>query len=113
LGLPAAAVLLVNNYRDLEDDLRSGRQTFVALLGRPAAKTAYAVMMLLPFALVLLLAWHGRFGALLACLVLPHSLRLTRQLSLHADGKALNALLASTARTSLFLGLLMSFGVIL
>ena len=113
LGLPAAAVLLVNNYRDLEDDLRSGRQTFVALLGRPAAKTAYAVMMLLPFALVLLLAWHGRFGTLLACLVLPHSLRLTRQLSLHADGTALNALLASTARTSLFLGLLMSFGVIL
>jgi 1,4-dihydroxy-2-naphthoate octaprenyltransferase len=113
LGLPAAAVLLVNNYRDLEDDLRSGRLTLVALLGRPMAQKAYAVMMLLPFALAMLLAWQGRFGALLAVLVLPHSLQLTMKLRPQADGQALNALLAATARTSFFLGLLMSVGVML
>lgn len=113
LGLPAAAVLLVNNYRDLDDDLRSGRQTLVALLGRPGAQIAYAVMMLLPFALVLLLAQQGRYGVLLALLVLPYSLQLTRQLRQSANGQTLNVLLAATARTSLFLGLLMSVGVML
>lgn len=113
LGLPAAAVLLVNNYRDLDDDLRSGRQTLVALVGRPGAKKAYTVMMLLPFGVVLLLAAQGRLGVLLALLVLPHSLQLTRQLRQSASGQALNALLAATARTSLFLGLLMSVGVML
>ncbi len=113
LGLPAAAVLLVNNYRDLEDDLRSGRQTLVALLGRAGAQLAYAVMLLLPFALVLLLAQRGRPGVLLALLVLPHSIQLTRRLRQTASGQALNALLAATARTSLLLGLLLSIGVFL
>jgi 1,4-dihydroxy-2-naphthoate octaprenyltransferase len=113
LGLPAAAVLLVNNYRDLEDDLRSGRQTLVALLGRAGAQWAYTIMMLLPFALVLMLAQRGRAGVLLALLVLPHSIQLTQRLRQDASGQALNALLAATARTSLFLGLLLSVGVFL
>ena len=113
LGLPAAAVLLVNNYRDLEDDVRTGRQTLVALLGRPAAQVAYAVMMLLPFAMELLLALRGHWGALLALLVLPYSVRLTQQLKQGTSGVALNALLAATARTSLFLGLLLSLGILI
>ena len=113
LGLPAAAVLLVNNYRDLEDDLRSGRQTLVALVGRAGAQVAYAIMLLLPFAVVLLLAAQGRFGVLLAWLALPHSLQLSRQLRQGNSGQALNVLLAATARTSLILGLLMCVGVLL
>ncbi len=112
LGLPAAAVLLVNNYRDLEDDVRTGRQTLVAQLGRPGAQVAYALMMLLPFAVVLLLAQRGHGGTLLALLVLPYSVRLTRQLKQSTGGVALNTLLASTARTSLFLGVLLSIGIL-
>jgi 1,4-dihydroxy-2-naphthoate octaprenyltransferase len=112
LGLPAAAVLLVNNYRDLEDDVRSGRQTLVALLGRPGAQVAYAVMMLLPFAMVLLLVMRGHWGALLALLVLPYSVRLVGQLKHSTSGVALNTLLAATARTSLFFGLLLSIGIL-
>jgi len=113
LGLPAAAVLLVNNYRDLEDDVRSGRQTLVALLGRSGARVAYAVMMLLPFGLVLILTLRGHWGVLLALLVFPYSVRLVGQLKHSTGGVALNILLASTARTSLFLGLLLSLGILL
>ncbi len=113
LGLPAAAVLLVNNYRDLEDDLRSGRQTLVALLGRDEARMVYASMLLLPFALVLLLAGRGLVGALLALLVLPHGIGLTRRMRHNISGSSLNGLLAATARISLFLGLLLSIGVLL
>lgn len=112
LGLPAAAVLMVNNYRDLEDDLRTGRRTLVAQLGRPGAQVAYAVMMLLPFAMLLLLAVRGHWGALLALLVLPYSIRLVGQLKHSTSGVALNTLLAATARTSLFLGLLLSIGIL-
>jgi 1,4-dihydroxy-2-naphthoate octaprenyltransferase len=113
LGLPAAAVLLVNNYRDLEDDLRSGRQTLVARVGRPGAQTLYTAMMLMPFATVLVLATRGHLGALLALLVLPYAILLTRRLRHNPSGLSLNALLAATARISLVLGLLLSLGVLL
>lgn len=113
LGLPAAAVLLVNNYRDLEDDLRSGRQTLVVQVGRPGARVLYATMMLLPFAVVLVLAGRGYLGTLLALLVLPYGVQLTRRLRHNTRGQSLNTLLAATARTSLFLGLLLTIGVLL
>ena len=113
LGLPAAAVLLVNNYRDLEGDLRSGRRTLAARLGRPLARSAYLAMMLLPFMLVLLLAWRGHAGALLALLALPHSVQLTHRLRPDASAESLNALLAATAKVGLILALLLAIGVFL
>ena len=113
LGLPAAGVLLVNNYRDLEDDLRSGRRTLVARLGRARSRSVYALLMLLPFALVLLLITRGRSGAWLACLVLPYMLVLVRRLGRRAPGAWLNAQLAASAKASALLGLLLAVGVLL
>jgi 1,4-dihydroxy-2-naphthoate octaprenyltransferase len=113
VGLPAAAVLLVNNYRDLEDDLRSGRRTLAARLGRSHARMAYAVMMLLPFALALLLAGRGRTGALLALLALPGSIRLIARLRQQPPRAALNDLLGATAKIGLMVGVLLAVGVLL
>lgn len=111
VGLPAAAVLLVNNYRDLDTDLRSGRRTLAARLGRTRAGRAYAVMMLLPFGLLLLLAWRGHPGALLGLLALPLSGQLTQRLRPDAPASELNALLAATAKVGLILGALLSIGI--
>lgn len=113
LGLPAAAVLLVNNYRDLDGDLQSGRRTLAGRLGRTGARLVYIAMLLLPFALVLLLAWRGRSGALLALLALPLSALLAKRLQPDASADSLNALLAATAKLTLLLALLLSFGVFL
>ncbi|MEY8877289.1 MAG: 1,4-dihydroxy-2-naphthoate polyprenyltransferase [Leptothrix sp. (in: b-proteobacteria)] len=113
LGLPAAAVLLVNNYRDLDNDLRSGRRTLVARLGRAGARRAYAAMLLLPYALVLLLAWRAHPGALLALVGLPVSIRLTRRLRQELSAPELNELLAATAKAGSILGLLLAVGMLL
>jgi 1,4-dihydroxy-2-naphthoate octaprenyltransferase len=113
LGLPAAAVLLVNNFRDLEADLRSGRHTLAARLGPNRSRTTYTAMVLLPFALVVLLAWRGHPGALLALLALPHSLQLTQRLRQDASAASLNALLAATAKVGLILAVLLAVGVFL
>lgn len=113
LGLPAAAVLLVNNYRDLADDLRSGRRTLAARLGPELARKAYTVMMLLPFGLVLLLAWRGHAGALLALLALPHSIGLNQRFRQDGSAASLNDLLAATAKVGLILGLLLALGMFL
>ncbi|MBD3787894.1 MAG: UbiA family prenyltransferase, partial [Sphingomonadales bacterium] len=53
LGLPAAAVLLVNNYRDLETDVAAGRRTLCHYLGRPRARVFYALLLLTPIPLAL------------------------------------------------------------
>lgn len=113
LGLPAAAVLLVNNYRDLPDDLRSGRRTLAAWLGPRHTRTAYATMLLLPHVLALVMAMRDQTGATLGLLLLPPSIQLVKQLQRDNDGPALNALLANTAKAGLMLGLLWTAGLFL
>jgi 1,4-dihydroxy-2-naphthoate octaprenyltransferase len=112
LGLPAAAVLLVNNLRDRDTDLRAGRRTLAAVLGDGGARRAYAVMMLLPYFSVPLLALSGRGGAWLALLMLPPSLLLVRRLLNGATGVALNRQLAQTAQAALGFALLLALGVL-
>ncbi|MBK9135142.1 MAG: 1,4-dihydroxy-2-naphthoate octaprenyltransferase [Betaproteobacteria bacterium] len=113
LGLPAAGVLLVNNYRDLEGDLEGGRRTLVARLGRAGSRRVYALLMTLPFAVVAVLALRGRPGALLALALLPFALMLVRRLGAAAPGPWLNGQLAATAKASALLGLLLAAGVLL
>jgi 1,4-dihydroxy-2-naphthoate octaprenyltransferase len=113
VGMPAAAVLLVNNYRDLEADLRSGRRTLAAVMGRQRSRLVYAALMLLPFVVLLLLAMHGQKGALLGWLALPFSVSLIRRLRRTQPGPQLNLLLAGTAQAGFTVGLLLSIGLLL
>lgn len=113
VGMPAAAVLLVNNYRDQEDDLRSGRRTLAALLGRENSRRVYAALMLLPYAVLLLLALQGLRGALLGWLAVPFSIALIRRLQRTPPGPQLNLLLAGTAQAGFALGVLLSIGLVL
>lgn len=112
LGAPAAAVLLVNNYRDLEGDLRSGRRTWVSRLGRPGARRAYALLMATPLAAVAALVAMGRPGAGLAGLAAPLLWRLVRRLGRQPPGPWLNDLLAGTARAAALVAALASMGLL-
>ncbi len=113
LGSLAAAVLMVNNYRDLASDLKAGRLTLAAVLGAAGARRAYGAMMLAPFAVPPLLAWQGRPGALLALGALPLCLGAVRRIARGEAGAALNLLLAATARAGFVFGLLLAVGVML
>lgn len=113
VGTPAAAVLLVNNYRDLEADLRSGRRTLAAVMGRERSRLVYGALMLLPFVVLLLLAMNGKRGALLGWVALPFSVSLIRRLHRSQPGPQLNLLLAGTAQAGFTVGLLLSIGLLL
>ncbi len=114
LGLPAAAVLMVNNTRDRIGDMAAGRRTLAAVLGRDGAVKAYAAMMLAPFliapAFLLMPPMHP--GALLVLLALPQSLGLIHALG-REEGAALNRVLAGTAQVCFLSGLLLAVGVLL
>ena len=51
-GAFAAAVLLVNNLRDRDQDRRSGKRTLAVLIGRVPSIVLYAVLMVVPFGLL-------------------------------------------------------------
>ncbi len=105
LGLPAAAVLLLNNYRDRETDRAAGRRTLAQVLGPAGARWLYAALLLGPFPLFLASGLPGRPALTLAAL--PLALVLIRRLWYGPDGAALNPLLGATgAYQALLVGLL-------
>lgn len=113
IGAMAAAVLLVNNYRDLAADAAAGRRTLAAVLGPLGSQILYAVLMLAPLALPLALALGPahRFEALLACLSAPLLLKAVRAMR-RLSGPALNQVLGLTALSQLVFGVLLSVGVL-
>jgi 1,4-dihydroxy-2-naphthoate octaprenyltransferase len=105
---------MVNNYRDLDDDAAVGRRTLAVVLGRERSRTAYNLMVTLPF-LCLLALWpllpaHGPI--LLALAALPKSIGLMRAFGVRA-GAALNPVLGGTAQAQLIFGALICVGLAL
>lgn len=113
LGMPAAAVLVVNNYRDRVNDERAGRRTVAVVFGPRASRAEYALLMLVPFAVLPLLAWTGGVGWLLPLATLPWAVLLVRRFLGEPVGPAFNALLGDTARLQFIYGLLLCAGIFL
>lgn len=109
VGLPAAAVLTVNNTRDIAADRAAGRRTLSIVLGVERAKWLYAGLMLAPFALLAL----APMGALIGLGAFPLALAQIRTLLAEEPGLAYNSILAGTARTQLVMAALMSLGMVL
>jgi 1,4-dihydroxy-2-naphthoate polyprenyltransferase len=114
LGSMAAAVLLLNNYRDVEADVAAGRRTLASVLGPTRARRLYALLMLAPLALPVWLSMRGSTPALawvavlLAPLLLGVVVRMWR-----ARGPALNAVLGQTALAQTGFGLALAGALLL
>jgi len=115
VGLPASAVLVVNNYRDLEPDARAGKRTLAVCLGRAFTRWEYALLMLAPFALLLPLALltRPRAALLMPLLALPLALSLVRRFWRETPGPVFNELLARTARFQVLFALLLTLALTL
>jgi 1,4-dihydroxy-2-naphthoate octaprenyltransferase len=113
IGAHAAAVLLVNNYRDRAHDGATGRRTLPVVFGAAASRRLYALLLLMPFAIALVLAWSlaGAWYAL-PLLALPWALRLVGQLANTPDGPAQNAQLFRTVMLEVAFGMLLSAGTL-
>ena len=115
VGLPAAAVLLINNYRDLDTDRSAGKHTLAVVLGRPATRYLYAALLLLTLFATLPLFGQDFGGVMLALpwLCLVPAFFLIRLLWHAAIDKRLNRLLARTAQWQLLFGVLLSVALTL
>lgn len=112
LGLLAAAVLLVNNYRDLDTDARANKLTLTYYLGRKNSHIAFGVLLLIPFLLPLLLS-NVNTKVWLVLILLPSSLLLLKTLIQEEPGPKFNSYLAKTARLQLTYSVLLSIGLFL
>jgi 1,4-dihydroxy-2-naphthoate polyprenyltransferase len=115
VGLLAAAILMVNNIRDLETDRRAGKRTLAVRVGTSSARALYAVMVFGAYVLLLPTWLAGSLDVwiLLPVLTLPLALRLTAVVSERSDGPSLNAALAQTGALQLAFCVLLSAGVLL
>ena len=107
VGLMAANVLIVNNYRDMNDDKVVGKNTTVVLFGRKVIGTVYLMSGILAMALMIPLWMKLPVWALLlpAFYLLMHVS--TWRMVITSSGSALNPLLGKTARNLLLFSLLL------
>ncbi len=112
MGAIAAAILVVNNLRDLPTDRAAGKRTLAVRLGRRATIVEYTLLLAVAFLVPPVLWLSGETGAwvLLPWLALPLAYGLIRAVA-HESGRPLNARLAGTARLQLVFGVLFAIGV--
>lgn len=112
VGAPASAVLLVNNYRDTDNDRRVGRRTLPVVAGPLASKAVYLGLLSLPFALLWPLHRALPSAPLwLPLLALPLAVLNGRFFLSQPPGPAYNRLLAWTALLQVAFGVLLAVAV--
>ena len=117
IGLMGVNVLLVNNYRDMEDDIDAGKHTSVVIFGRKLAATAYlingfvAVSILSPLwvRLTLFSSWLCLVPAVVYLAI--HTANWWKLC--HSTGAALNPLLGATARAMLLFTALLAVALVM
>ncbi|WP_116132282.1 1,4-dihydroxy-2-naphthoate octaprenyltransferase [Tropicimonas sp. IMCC34043] len=97
IGLPAAAVLLVNNHRDRVSDARSGRRTLAILLGVAGARRLYAGLLAASLLGALALGRPGPAGLLAFLPAAVLGALLIRALFRFPVSARLNRLIAGTS----------------
>ena len=111
IGMHAAAVLLVNNFRDRGHDAVTGRRTLTVVLSPEAAIRVYGALLLAPFALTVALALAaGSAWYALPIVALPWAWGLARALRRTPGGSAQNALLFRTVMLEVAFGMLLAAG---
>jgi 1,4-dihydroxy-2-naphthoate octaprenyltransferase len=115
VGLLAAAILIVNNVRDIDSDRRADKRTLAVKLGRERTRVMFAVTVYAayPLALVTWLAGPLTAWVALSWLSLPLAVGLVEIVRTKTDGPSLNGALARSGMLQLCFCVLLSAGLIL
>jgi 1,4-dihydroxy-2-naphthoate octaprenyltransferase len=114
IGLLAANILLVNNYRDLETDAAAGKKTLVVRFGRGFARAQHAACLALALAVPLIqfgLGWGA--WSLLPVALAPLAWSQVRRLKNASEPAQLVALLGQTAGFLALYAVLMAAGAVI
>jgi len=114
VGFLVTAILVVNNLRDIDTDLRAGKLTLAVRIGDRATRLQYATLLGGTYgASTLFLFTHAAAAACLPWLSAPMAIGLARTVLSGATGHALNPVLKRTALLHLAFGVLLALGLVL
>ena len=113
-GLVIDTMLMLNNFRDREEDARCNKRTVVVVFGAAVGRWGYLLLGLLPVVLCLALLLWGHWWAALLPLIYGAAHTATWRKMVRIDhGEELNVCLGETARNILLFGALMTLGILL
>lgn len=114
VGAIATAILVVNNVRDRETDVKAGKRTLAVRFGKRAGIFEYVLLFVVAYAVPVLAMTFAKVGpwVLLPLVSVPLAIRLTHALATR-EGRPLNAVLGQTAMLLLVYGVLLSAGLVL
>ena len=119
-GCVIDTLLVVNNYRDRENDKRDGKITLIVRIGEGKAERLYLALGLVAYLQLFLLLFSGETGSLLTflflfILFLPYSVlhyKTAMRMKKIKRGKELNTILAQTARNMLLYGIATAIAIV-
>jgi len=114
IGLLAANILVVNNYRDAETDSAAGKRTLVVRFGRGFARAQFVGSLSAAFLVPVIYLLRGqRAWCLLPLLLVPMAWNHVRRLREKKSPSELIALLGDTGKLLAFYALLLAAGAVL
>jgi len=112
VGLMAAAVLMINNIRDLEKDQKHHKKTLATYLGPGLSRLIYGELLIMPFAMAVILAVRYPYvWAVLFVMVL--ALQTISRVNRTTEPKQLVALLGRTVQVAILYTLVLSVALVL
>jgi 1,4-dihydroxy-2-naphthoate polyprenyltransferase len=114
VGLLAAAILIVNNVRDIDTDRRAGKRTLAVKLGRLAVRRLFVAVLAVAFLSPVAIWLAGGLSAwiLISLAAAPLAVPLARTVLTRADGPSLNAVLGRAGALLALFSLLLAAGVL-
>lgn len=113
-GLVIDTLLVVNNYRDIDNDRRAGKRTLIVRLGAAKGRGLYLLLGVAACVMGGFFAFTGHLWAavLPAVYLVLHVVTFRRMVKI-GSGRGLNAVLGDTARNMFVYGVLVSLGLLL
>jgi 1,4-dihydroxy-2-naphthoate octaprenyltransferase len=114
VGLLAAAILIVNNVRDVDTDRRAGKRTLAVKLGRGRARRLFVAVLVVAFLSPVATWLAGGLSAwiLVSLLAAPLAVVVARTVFTRVDGPSLNAALGRSGALLALFSLLLAGGVL-
>jgi 1,4-dihydroxy-2-naphthoate octaprenyltransferase len=115
VGFLVTAILVVNNYRDIDTDAQTGKRTLAVIMGRERTRALFVVLVYGAFVAIAVFGVAGwtPISTLFACFLIPLGAIPTRIVYVKSDGPALIRALKATARLHLWVGVVLAAAVAL
>lgn len=113
IGMLVTAILVVNNYRDIDTDRAAEKRTLAVILGRPRTRTIFAGLVYGAFVVIAVFGTLGwtPLSTLFSCFLVPVAAVPVRIVYAKTDGPALIRALKATAQLHLWVGVSLAVAV--